>query len=100
MHYKHIRDLAWDLVEATRPRLDARLDTPRLNTLFVTLGVGDYESAIDTVLVECSGARIPVAPELAQRLGRWVELFGERDESGRRQEMLKSMLGLQGSNGS
>lgn len=93
MHYKHIDDLAWDFACAARSCLDARIDSVRLNALFVALGVGDYEAAIDTVLAECAGSRMPVTPELAARLGRWVQMFGEPHESSRRHEMLKSILG-------
>jgi hypothetical protein len=93
MHYKHVRDLAWDFVDATRIRLNARLDAAQLNTLFVSLGVGDYETAIDTVLSECAGAGIGIDPMLVKRLGRWVEIFGDRDDRARRHSMLKSMLG-------
>lgn len=97
MHYRHIHDLAWDFVDAARPRLNARLDAARMNALFATLGVGDYEAAIDIVLAECAGAPIAINPELAHRLRRWVEIFGEPNESVHRLTMLKTILVLRNS---
>lgn len=93
MHYRHIHNLAWDFVDAARARLDARLDGAGMNALFIALGVGDYEAAIDTVLAECAGAPIAISPELANRLRRWMTIFGERDEASRRLTILKSILG-------
>ncbi|WP_285031629.1 hypothetical protein [Mycolicibacterium sp. lyk4-40-TYG-92] len=93
MHYKDIHNLAWEFVDAARTRLDARLDAARMNALFVALGVGDYEAAIDTVLAECAGTRMTVAPALATRLCRWVAMFDERSDPNSRHEKLKSILG-------
>ncbi|WP_020102746.1 hypothetical protein [Mycobacterium sp. 360MFTsu5.1] len=68
VHYRHIHDLAWDFVDAARARPDTQLDAAGMNALFLTLGIGDYEAAIDTVLVACADAPVAVSPELADRL--------------------------------
>ena len=93
MHYRHIHDLAWDFVDAARARLDSQLDAAGMNALFLTLGIGEYEAAIDTVLVACADEPVAVSPELANRLRRWMTIFGEPEEAGRRLKILRSILG-------
>jgi hypothetical protein len=68
MDRQHIDELAWDVAE----RLRAHLTVAELNTVFMKLGIGEPEAAIETVLrrMAAKGAAIP--EDLRARLRHWV----------------------------
>jgi hypothetical protein len=68
-------ELAWDLVE----RIRSQLDVGQLNTVFVKLGVGEYESVIRLVLRWHPRVGVTLTPELMSRSRAWID--GYRDHS-------------------
>jgi len=64
-------NVAWDLVEHGR----ATLTIAELNAVFVRLGIGDYNDAIEILLksiVRAAGPRLP--DQLVERLTRLVQV--------------------------
>jgi hypothetical protein len=68
-------ELAWDLVEQIR----SHLDVVQLNTVFVKLGVGDYEFVIRLVLRWLPRIGASMTPELLSRSRVWIG--GYRDHT-------------------
>jgi len=64
-----VNELAWDLVEQIR----SHLDVLQLNTVFVKLGVGDYELVIRLVLRWLPRIRASLTPELLSRSRAWID---------------------------
>ena len=70
-----VNELAWDLVEQIR----SHLDVLQLNTVFVKLGVGDYELVIRLVLRWLPRIGASLTPELLSRSRVWID--GYRDHT-------------------
>ena len=70
-----VNQLAWDLVEQIR----SHLDVLQLNTVFVKLGVGDYELVIRLVLRCLPRIGASLTPELLSRSRVWID--GYRDHT-------------------
>jgi hypothetical protein len=81
---KQVDDLAWDVVG----RLRRHLSDSELNTVFVKLGVGESESAIETVLgrLAVKGAAIP--EDLLTRLRQWVRGYQDNPAHPRLSKLL------------
>jgi hypothetical protein len=69
MDQSNTSDLAWDLVDEMRSCLSAEA----LDSLFVRLGVGDYEEVIETVLTSVARAGAPLTPHLLGRLAVYAK---------------------------
>jgi hypothetical protein len=64
-------DVAWALVEETRMSLTIR----ELNSVFVTLGTGDFPAAIEIMLRAVTSSEASLSPVLVARLGRWIDMY-------------------------
>ncbi|MCW2518556.1 MAG: hypothetical protein JWR46_1175 [Mycobacterium sp.] len=61
--------LAWDLVE----HVQSKLDVPQLNTVFLKLGVGDYDFVITLVLGILPQIGATLTPDLVSASQAWVD---------------------------
>jgi hypothetical protein len=84
----HDADLAWDLIEQCRSRLDVK----ELNKTFVTVGTGDYERVIETMMNLAVHKGSPVSEELTSELARWVEKFHDHEHYGYRLRLLNQIV--------
>jgi hypothetical protein len=84
----HDADLAWDLIEQCRSRLDVK----ELNKTFVTVGTGDYERVIETMMNVAVHKGSPVSGELTSQLARWVEKFHDNEHYGYRLRLLNQVV--------
>jgi len=66
-----IDELAWDVVE----RMRLHLTVAELNAAFIELGVGDPESAIETVLRRMAAKSAALPEDLRTRLRHWVRTY-------------------------
>lgn len=64
-------NLAWSLIDAAKPSLDAR----ERNHVFVSIGAGDSFTAIRILLKLIAGKRIPLQPRLVQLCDAWLEAY-------------------------
>jgi hypothetical protein len=65
------QDVAWALAEEAR----TCLTIPELNSVFVTLGVGDYPAAIETMLHAVVSSKASLSSVLNARLGQWIDMY-------------------------
>ena len=66
-----IGGLAWDVVEAFR----GYFTVCELHMVFASLGVGEYESAIEMVLERLVRDRLELPADQTARLKTWVDLY-------------------------
>lgn len=66
-----MRALAWDVVDAARGNFTAS----ELTMVFVSLGVGEYESVIETVLERLARDRHRLPGHLTGPLKTWVDMY-------------------------
>jgi hypothetical protein len=64
VNHEQVTELAWDVVE----RLRGHLTVLELNTVFIKLGVGEPESAIETVLRRLAANGLAIPDDLLTRL--------------------------------
>jgi len=64
-------NLAWALIEAAKPHLNAG----ERNYVFVTIGAGDTFAAIHGLINLIGGKRIPLHPHLVQLCATWLHGF-------------------------
>jgi len=77
-------ELAWDLVEQVR----SRLDVVQLNTVFVKLGIGDHEFVIRLVLRWSPRIGASLTPELLSRSRVWIDGYRDHTDYPRLLELL------------
>ena len=65
------QDLAWALAEEAR----RFLTIPELNSVFVTLGVGDFSAAIETMVQAVVSSQASLSSVLVARLGQWIDRY-------------------------
>jgi hypothetical protein len=65
------QDVAWALAEEAR----TFLTIPELNSVFVTLGVGDYPAAIETMLHAVVSSKASLSSVLIARLSQWIDMY-------------------------
>jgi hypothetical protein len=74
---RHEANLAWALVLAAKPHLDA----VERNDIFVAIGAGETFAAIHALLKWVAIKRIPMEPDLVQRCISWLDAYvGHEDE--------------------
>jgi hypothetical protein len=65
------QDVAWALAEEAR----TFLTIPQLNSVFVTLGVGDFPAAIETMLQAVVSSKASLSSVVVARLGHWIDMY-------------------------
>lgn len=87
MQQIHEANLAWALIDATKPYLSIR----ERNFAFVTTGAGDTFAAIDGLLRLTAAKRIPLRPQLAQLCDRWLDSYAFHED---RQHLRRCIEGV------
>lgn len=77
-------NLAWALIEAAKPYLDAR----QRNHVFVTIGAGDTFAAVRQVLKLIAAKQILLPPHLVQQCAAWLDTYALHEEH----EHLRSLI--------
>ena len=67
--------LAWALIEAAKPHMNAG----ERNFVFVTVGAGDTFAAISSLINLVAAKRIPLRPQLTQLCAMWLEGYTFHD---------------------
>ena len=67
--------LAWALIEAAKPHMNAG----ERNFVFVTVGAGDTFAAISSLINLVAAKRIPLRPQLTQLCAMWLEGYTLHD---------------------
>lgn len=75
---QHVQEvnLAWSLIEAAKPRLDAR----ECNHVFVSVGAGDSFTAIRILVKLIAVKGIRLKPQLAQLCITWLEAYASHED--------------------
>jgi len=68
-------DLAWALIEAAKPHMNAG----ERNYVFVTVGAGDTFAAIRSLINLVAAKRIPLRPHLIQLCTTWLDAYTLHD---------------------
>jgi hypothetical protein len=68
--------LAWALIEAAKPHMNAG----ERNYVFVTVGAGDTFAAIRSMINLAGAKRIPLHPHLVQLCAAWLRGYALHDE--------------------
>ena len=68
-------DLAWALIEAAKPHMNAG----ERNFVFVTVGAGDTFAAIRSLINLVAAKRIPLRPHLMQLCRTWLDAYTFHD---------------------
>jgi hypothetical protein len=69
-------DLAWTLIDAVKPHLDAL----ERNYVFVTVGAGDTFAAVHQMLKMIAAKRIPLQPHLVMLCRTWLGPYAGHEE--------------------
>jgi len=69
-------NLAWALIEATKPHLSADEREP----VFVVLGAGDTFGAIHRLFKLVVSNQIPLTPDLVRRCTAWLDTYACHEE--------------------
>ena len=72
----HATNLAWALMEAAKPHMNAG----ECNYVFVTIGAGDAFTAIRSLINLIGAKRIPLHPHLVQLCAAWIRGYAFHDE--------------------
>ena len=72
-------DLAWSLIEAAKPELDAR----ERHHVFVSVGAGDSFTAIRILVKLIADKGIPLRPHLVQLCMTWLEAYTRHEDHAR-----------------
>jgi hypothetical protein len=69
-------NLAWALIEAAKPRLNAR----ECNDVFVVIGAGDTFAAIRRLFKLVVIKQIPLHADLVRRCSTWLDTYSSHEE--------------------
>ena len=72
----HATNLAWALMEAAKPQMNAG----ERNYVFVTIGAGETFTAIRSLINLVGAKRIPLHPHLVQLCAAWLRGYAFHDE--------------------
>jgi hypothetical protein len=81
-------NLAWVLLEAVKPQLNA----VERNHVFVILGAGDTFSAIRLLLKLIAGKQILLRPSLVQLCSTWLDLYALHEEQADLRRLIDGLL--------
>jgi hypothetical protein len=81
-------NLAWALIEAVKPHLDA-LDR---NYSFVTIGAGDTFAAICHIIKVIAAKRIPLQRGLAQQCATWIDAYAFHEQEHDLRHLIEGFL--------
>lgn len=71
MNQQQVDELAWDVVDFGRERLTVG----ELNAVFIQLGTGEYESAIEAILRRLALDGLALPTDLHRRVTDWLSAF-------------------------
>jgi hypothetical protein len=81
-------NLAWDLIEAAKPHLNAR----ERNYVFVTVGAGDTFAAIRQLLKVVAAKRIPLRLHLVRLCTTWLDSYAMHAEYEQLRRLIEGFL--------
>jgi hypothetical protein len=75
---QHVQEtnLAWQLIEAAKPQLDAR----ECNHVFISVGAGDAFTAVRILLKLIAIKQIPLSPRLVQLCTGWLDAYALHED--------------------
>ena len=85
VNQQQVDELAWDVVEFGRERLTVG----ELNAVFIQLGTGEYESAIEAILKRLALNRLVLPTDLHRRLTDWLSAFQDSPLHARLSSLLR-----------
>ena len=80
--------LAWALIEAAKPHMNAG----ERNFVFVTVGAGDTFAAISSLINLVAAKRIPLRPQLTQLCAMWLEGYTFHDAHEHLRRVIEDLL--------
>ena len=81
-------DLAWALIEAAKPHMNAG----ERNYVFVTVGAGDTFAAIRSLINLVAAKRIPLRPHLIQLCTTWLDAYTLHDAHEHLRRLIEDFL--------